>query len=658
MKSIILFACLILLSSAHCIAQLLTLHSPDKTVEVNISVGKELRYEVLMDSKPVVNPSVIDMQLISGQQLSAGLRIRTQKRSTVDETIISPVPEKRKQIPNSYNELILGFTNKFGVIFRVYNDGVAYRITGNFRNDILVKSESAVFNFPQGYHAYAPIIQKREHQDIFHTSFEELFAYKTLDSLAADDLMYSPVLIEGAGSIKIGIIESDLRDYPGMHLRGTGKASLTATFAGYPLEEAIAKGEFPQSYVTKRADYIAKTSGKRNFPWRVLILSREDKELPSNDLVYRLAAPSEIRDASWIAPGKSTDEWIIDINLFNVPFRSGINTATYKYYIDFAKAFGFDRIMMDAGWSDNNDLFKINPALDMDTIAAYARSKGIKISMWTLALTLDRQLEEALRQFKKWGVDFIMTDFMDRDDQKMVNFHERVAKACADARIMIMFHGSYAPKGFNRTYPNNVTREGVLGSEYNVWSDKVTARHNLILPFTRMLAGPLDYEPGLLNNATSSQFAAIKGMVMSQTTRSQQLAMFVVYDSPLQIFSGNPSQGFMEPKFMKFLGGIPTTWDKTTVLDARVGEYIVTARLSGDTWYIGGMTGEQARDITLNLDFLADADYTATICKDGINADRNAADYVLHTMYVKKGEKLPVHLAPAGGFVLKIEPVN
>ena len=655
MKKTILFVFLSLLS-VNGFTQLLTLYSPDRTIKINILTGGELKYEVFIDNKQVITPSLIDMQLHTGHALSAGLKISSQKRASVNETIVSPVPEKRKHISNVYNEIVLEFTNKFGVIFRAYDDGVAYRITGKFKGDVQVTKETAIFNFPAGYHAYAPIIQKRADQDIFHTSFEEPFLYKALDSLTANDQMYSPVLVAAPSNIKIGIIESDLYDYPGMHLKGTGNSSLKATFAGYPLEETIAKGEFSQSIVTKRADYIAKTKGSRSFPWRVFILSRQDKELPSNELVYRLASPVTIKDVSWIKPGKSTEEWIIDINLFNVPFRSGINTATYKYYIDFAKTYGLDRIMMDAGWSDNNDLFKINPQIDIDSIAAYARSKGIKLSMWTLALTLDRQLDEALKQFKKWGVDFIMTDFIDRDDQKMVNFHERVTKACADAGIMIMFHGAYAPKGFNRTYPNNLTREGVLGSEYNVWSDKATPRHNLTLPFTRMLAGPLDYEPGLLDNATQAQFAAIKGKVMSQTTRAQQLAMFVVYDSPLQMFSGNPSQGFKEPDFMKLLGSIPTTWDNTMILEAKVAEHIVTARQSGDSWYIAGMTGDEAKDIVIDLDFLHEASYKATICKDGINADKNAADYILQTFSIAKAAKLPIHMAPGGGFLIKLTP--
>ncbi len=372
-------------------------------------------------------------------------------------------------------------------------------------------------------------------------------------------------------------------------------------------------------------------------------------------MVYRLASPSRIGDASWINPGIGTDEWIINVNLFNVPFKSGVNTASYKYYIDFAKKFGLDRIMMDAGWSDNNDLFKINPEINMDTILAYANENGIKISMWTLAHTLNRQLDSALDRFNNWGVDFIMTDFIDRDDQKTVNFYHKIAKATADHKIMLMFHGAYPPKGFNRTYPNNVTREGVLGSEYNIWSDKTTPPHDVTLPYTRMLAGSFDYEPGILNNATKNGFRMIEGMVQSQGTRCHQLAMFVVYDNPMQLFSGNPSQALLEPDFMQLIANTPTVWDETKIIDGKVGEYIITARSKDGNWYIGGMTDWSERDVTLAFDFLdKNINYTATLCKDGVNADKYAADYIISSSTLNINDSMNIHLAPGGGFMIQI----
>ncbi len=378
--------------------------------------------------------------------------------------------------------------------------------------------------------------------------------------------------------------------------------------------------------------------------------------MPCNDIVYRLGAPSRIGDASWVKPGNLTDEWTIDINLFNVPFRAGLNTASYKYYIDFAKRFGFDRIMMDAGWSDNNDLFKINPNISMDTLVAYAKEKGIKISMWTLSLTLDKQLDSALNQFNKWGVDFIMTDFMDRDDQKMVNFYHRVAKACAEHKIMIMYHGAFPPKGFNRTYPNAVAREGVMGSEFNIWSNRVTPGHDVTLPFTRMLAGGFDYEPGLLNNATKKGTRPVAGVVTSPGTRCHQLSMFIVYDSPMQIFSGNPSEGMREPEFMELLGNLPTAWDETVIADAKVGKYIVSARQKRNDWFVAGMGDWEERDLVVKFDFLPDGNYKATICKDGVNADRYAADYIIQKdVTIKKNDEMKIHLAPGGGFLIRLD---
>lgn len=609
----------------------------------------------MVDDEMIISNATIDMQLSNEIFLSYAMRIKSTKTKSINETIVAQIPVSRKNIPNNYNELTIQFKNNFAVIFRAYNDGVAYRIATSFKDSITVVNETAAFNFTAPTIAYAPLVVKRPDQDIYHTSFEELYTHKSLDSFSNNAYMFTPVLTETANNIKVAITESDLDDYPGMFLQGTASSGFKGTFAPYPLEEKVVEGDYPQKVVTQRADYIAKTNGTRSFPWRVLLIAREDKELPTNDLVYRLASPTKIEDASWIHPGKCTDEWIIDINLFNVPFKSGINTATYKYYIDFVKRFGFDRIMMDAGWSNTKDLFKINPDLDMDAIAAYAKQQGIKLSMWTLAMTLNQQLDSALKQFQKWGVDFIMTDFIDRDDQPAVNFHTRIAQTCAEAKIMIMFHGSYPPKGFNRTWPNCITKEAVLGSEYNAWSDKPTATHNVTIPFTRMLAGPLDYEPGLLDNATPQQFKPIWGKVMSQTTRCQQLAMFVVYDNPLQIFSGNPSQGSMEPAFMQLLGTVATTWDTTIITDAAIARYIITARRHGSDWFIAGITDSTARDIKFDLSFLDAGNYAATICKDGINANRNAMDYTIEEKTLTANDNLQIHMAPAGGFLMRLK---
>lgn len=632
-----------------------TITSPDGKIKVTIEANGNLSYSIVYEDKPLLLPSVLNMVLENGATISGKIDLKKTKIRNNNSIIISPVPEKRTNIPDVYNELTIRFKTPFSIIFRVYNDGVAYRFLSHIKDSVIIKQETATFNFPANHLVYYPEVVKRDNADIYHTSFEEPYQLKPLDSITQKNLCFTPILIAPANGPKVIITESDLEDYPGMFINGNGNNGLTGQFAPYPLEEKITEGEFPQAIVTKRANYIARTKGTRSFPWRVFVIASTDKELPANDIVYRLASPSRVSDVSWIKPGKGTDEWIIGVNLFNVPFKSGVNTATYKYYIDFAKRFGFDRIMMDAGWSDYKDLFKINPAINMNEIAAYAKEKNISLSMWTLAMTLEKQLEPALEQFNKWGVDFIMTDFMDRDDQQMVNFYFRIAEACARHKIMIMYHGAFKPAGFNRTYPHSVTREGVLGSEYNIWSDKATPEHNVLLPFIRMVSGPMDYEPGILDNATSKTFRPIGDKVMSIGTRCNQAAMFIVYESPIQIFSGNPSQGFLDPSFMELLGSIPTTWDTTIILDGKVGDYIVTARKKGNDWFIGAMTDGTMRELTIDLSFLDEGVYEATICEDGINADRYASDYKLSTRQIIKKGPVKINMAPGGGYVLRLQ---
>lgn len=634
----------------------LVVRSPSRSISVQVWMDSSLRYSISWKENKLLENAAIDLLLVNKPSLSTNNRIRSHSIRNIINNIVSPVPEKRKLIPDRYTELSIVFSQPYTVEFRVYDDGVAYRILTRFKDSLYIKNELARFAFPVDHPVYYPAITKRENADIFHTSFEELYSFKKLSAISDTSIAYNPVLVAAESGPKIAITESDLEDYPGMFLKGSGRQELSGAFAGYPEEETLNPGEFPQWMVTKRAGYIARTAGKRAFPWRVLLIAEKDRDLPSNDLVYRLASPPKIKDASWIRTGKGTDEWIIGINLFNVPFKAGLNTATYKYYIDFAQRYGLQRIMMDAGWSDNKDLFRIHPDINMDELAAYAKQKGIKLSMWTLAMTLDRQLDSALAQFKKWGVDFVMTDFIDRDDQKAVRFYHRMAKAFADQQIMLMFHGAFAPKGLNRTWPNVVSTEGVLGSEYNIWSDKVSPAHDVTLAFTRMLAGPMDYEPGILNNATKKGFRPIDQAVMSQGTRAHQLALFVVYDDPMPIFSGNPSQAEKEPEFMRLLGSIPTTWDKTNILDGKVSEFLITARKKGNEWFIAGITDWTTREISLPLDFLEPGTtYRLTICRDGINADRYPADYELvQKQTIRSDELLNVKMAPGGGFLIRL----
>lgn len=634
------------------------LHSPDRRIRIDIELAVHLTYSVIVDNRVLLDPSPVDMLLDDGRAMSVNNKLKRSGYQEIRETITPAVPEKRSSIPDHYNMRQIELRNGFKVQFRAYNDGVAYRLITELPDTINILHETALYQLHQPAKAYYSEVVPRDQVDSFHTSFEEPYTISPVDSIGNNSLIFSPLLIRSSEGLAVVLTESDLEDYPGMFMSGHSNKSLSGRFAAYPLSERITEGEFPAAVVTKRAPYIARTSGSRHFPWRVMIIAREDRELPANDLVYRLGAPSRLKNTSWIKPGKGTDEWIIGINLFNVPFKSGINNATYRYYIDFAKRFGFQRIMMDAGWSDYKDLFRINPNINMDSIAAYARQEGIGLSLWTLAHTLDRQLDSALKQFQKWGVDFIMTDFMDRDDQVMVNFYHRVAAACAQHQIMVMFHGAFKPAGFSRTWPNAVTREGVLGSEYNIWSHKANPEHDLLLPFIRMTAGPMDYEPGILDNATTTTFRPISEKVMSQGTRCHQAAMFAVYESPIQLFSGNPSQGWLEPEFMELVGSVPTVWDSTIVIEGKLGDYIVTARRSGKEWFIGAMTDWTPRELSVQLDFLNNGEYNVIHAKDGVNADRYPSDYIIERERVSASDQLTIRMAPGGGALIRLIPVQ
>jgi alpha-glucosidase len=629
------------------------LFSPDSSLHLEIKTADKLSYSLYAGSLMLESSSSIDLQLINGPQLSGNIIVNKHRVSKTNETITVPIPYRRKKIANQYNQLALDFKKPFTVEFRLYNNGMAYRIGTRFKDSIIIKQETALFELDNNASLWFPHIAKREGMDRYHTSFEGLYKKEILTGIPDTMLTFAPVATSLPNGYHLAITDANLFDYPGMFLQKIS-TGLQGVFAPYPLKEIMTEGEFPQLIVSERAPYIAKTSGTRMLPWRAVLVAKNDIGLPANDMVYTLGDPSVISDPSWIKYGKGTDEWTSGINLFNVPFVAGINTETYKYYIDFAKRFGFDQIMLDAGWSDYKDLFKINPNLDMNVLASYAKKNKIRLMLWTLCSTLDKQLDSALTQFNKWGVESIMTDFMDRDDQEMINFYHRIAKACASHKITIMFHGAYPPKGLNRTWPNVITHEGVLGSEWNIWSELATPEHNVAIAYTRMLAGPLDYEPGLLLNAQKDQFRPIGKNPMSQGTRCQQLAMFVIYDSPLQIFSGNISQGIKEPLFMELLGSIPTTWDETKILQGKIGEYIITARQKGDDWFIAGLNGTNAKTILLPLDFIGKGDHKMVLCKDGLNANNYGSDYELNERIVQDDQQVNIQMAAGGGFLIKV----
>jgi alpha-glucosidase len=635
-----------------------TFYSPDKKTIIAVEVQQQIRYSITHNNQPVILSSAIAMLLNDGEVLGKNAHVLSVKNKFVNTILYPVLKEKNATIPDIYNEYILQCKEGFSIAFRAYNDGVAYRFSTQKKTPLIITNEEAAFNFPTGAVACFAPVKKREDADIFHTSFEGFYQSAQIDTLNKDYLFFSPVLISIPGSLKLILTESDIMDYPGMFLQKGEGNSLTGVFAPYPAKEKVVGGDgFRQSIVNERANYIATTKGNRTFPWRIIAIAPTDASILTNDIVYRLASPSTLTNTSWIKPGKSTEEWITDLNLYGVDFKAGLNTATYKYYVDFAEKFGLNYVMLDAGWSDVNDLFAITKGIDVKEIIRYAAERNIGIILWTQAETMSKQMTAALDSFKTWGVKIVMTDFIDRDDQKAINFINHFADECAKRELMAMIHGAPKPAGFSRTHPNALTREAVAGSEYNAWSDLINPTHDMVLPFLRMFSGTMDYEPGILQNATKKHTEKM-GMekVIAQGTTMHQIAMFVVYESPLQLFSGNISDAFRQPELMNFFGTIPTVWDETIIKEAKFPQYIVEARRNGNDWFIGAMNDWTPKDFSMPLDFLGAGEYEATICADGINAERNANDYSIKVVTVKKGDQLPIHLASGGGYVAHIKP--
>jgi alpha-glucosidase len=634
------------------LAQVREVRSPDGNIRVTFTGGEDLKIAADFRNRPVI---VIDKPAMIINNKKAGSTTFSARTATVNQVQHPLVPEKRSQVTDHYNELVINFKDRTGMIIRVYNDGFAYRFITRFSQDtVLVSDETAALVFSSGDSLYLPVIRCRNEKEVdcFHTSFEEDFVHTSVSGVGPASLAYLPVYVRTSNGISLALTESDLRDYPGMFVSGgdTGRSLLHLRFPGYPIRTSIFGDYFKQELVTQRAGYIAKTSGNRDYPWRVFILGEHDRDLVNSDMVYRLAPASKLIETSWIMPGQITDEWITNSILYDVDFKSGINTETYKYYIDFASRFGLDYIFLDAGWCDIDDFSKITPGMDIAEIVRYGAEKGVGIWLWTNALTLKHSMT-FMKQFHDWGIKGIMADFMDREDQLMVLFQETVAREAAANQLMVFFHGASKPAGLRKAYPNVLIREGVMGHEYDKWSDRLTPEHNLILPFTRMIAGPLDYEGGGMINAQKNSFRIVDAVPMTQGTRIHQLAMYVVYESPLQFLGGNISDYLREPEYAAFYGSIPFVWDETRVLDGKISDYILVARKSGNDWWVGAMTDWTPRMLEVDLSFLEDGNYAAEIYQDGRNADQYASDYATDRQKVTALSKLLIRMAPGGGWI-------
>lgn len=624
------------------------LKSPDNRIEVRIRTAGPLRYDVLLKGRPLLQDCTLSLD-VDHTALGSGSKVLSSKERSYDQTVEPVVHQKFAKIRENYKEIRIAMDGGYAVIFRAYNEGVAYRFETSLpQKEVKIFNEEANFNFVSNNLVYYP------QEDSFFSHNERRYLPMHLSEINPAFIASLPAVVDVGEGAKVAIAESDLEDYAGLWLHGTNGFALAATFPHYPLKEKLERDRDFRPVET--ADYIAVTSGTRSFPWRVIGVVDRDADLITNQLVWLLERPSQLEDTSWIKPGKVAWDWWNDTNLYNVDFVSGVNTQTYKYYIDFAAKYGLQYIILDEGWYKLGNVLEVVPEINMEELTAYARSKNVGVILWVVWKTLDDQLIPALDLFAKWGIKGIKVDFMQRDDQLVINFYPKVCREAAKRKMLVDFHGGQKPATMTRTWPNLISAEGVRGLEWSKWSADSEPKHNVSLPFTRMFLGPMDYTPGAMLNATKSTFFPIFSQPMALGTRCHQLAMYVVFESPLEMLSDSPSNYLREPEVMEFLGPIPSVWDQTIALDGRISEYALVARRMGNAWYVGAMTDWTARDLDVDFSFLPEGTFWLDAYQDGVNAARHASDYKKVRIQVNRTTKLKIKLAPGGGWAGHIHP--
>lgn len=636
------------------------LKDPSGKIQLNVMLGNTVTYSVSHGEDVIIETSPISMTLTDGTVFGKEPRLKKKKYRTENQMIYPPIYRKQS-IKDHFNELTLDFKGGYSLVFRAYEDGVAYRFISDLKKPFMVESEQAVFNLPNNPKVFAATPKGRKIDGVenqYHSSFQNTYRHVELSKWDKSRLAFLPVLSESENGKKVCITEADLLNYPGMFLKvSSDNKGFYGEFAAYPKDISVEVRGL-KGMVKTREPYIAKVEGRTAFPWRVMVISEKDTDLLCSDMVYKLATPAAEADYSWIKPGKVAWDWWNDWNLYGVDFRAGVNTETYKYYIDFASKFGIEYVILDEGWAVAGpaDLFQIVPEIDMEELIRYADSKKVGLILWAGYRAFDLDMERVCKHYSAMGIKGFKIDFMDRDDQYMVDFNRRCAETGAKYKLLIDLHGTHKPTGLQRTYPNAINFEGVHGLEEMKWAqpgtDQVT--YDVTMPFIRMVAGPLDYTQGAMNNANKENFKAVYSEPMSQGTRCRQLAQYIIFDSPLNMLCDAPTNYLKEKECTKFIAAIPTVWEETKALCGEVGKYLAMARQKNDVWYVGALTNWDSRDMELDLSFLGEGEYKAEIFEDGINADRVGKDYKRKVIPVPTNRRLKIHMAPGGGHVMRI----
>lgn len=634
------------------------LESPNRKIKVSIVISEKITWSVSHDKDTILAPSSISMILDQNEVLGKNALLLNSKREKVNQIFESPF-YKKNTVKNQYNLLVLNFKNDFSIEYRAFNDGVAYRFITKKKKDITVKWEEVSLNFDQDYNTLMPYVRDlRNPKDPYISSFEAQYENKKISEFSKDTLAFLPFLIDFKNHKKAVFLEANLEDYPGLFVTNNKlKLGFEARFSKYPLQETNGGFNNINRLITERADYLVKPKGTRNFPWRAIVISENDTNLANNDMVQKLSEPSKIKDISWIKPGKVAWDWWNDWNIYNIDFKAGINTQTYKYYIDFASKNKVEYVVLDEGWSLEDDIMKHNPNVDLEALIAYGKERNVGIILWSSWMALTKNTAGIFKNYADLGIKGFKVDFLDRDDAKMVNSVYDIAKKAADYKLLLDFHGMYKPTGIQRTFPNILNFEGVKGLENNKWTpnDDVPL-YDTTIPFIRMMAGPMDYTPGAMRNATKSEFKPSHSTPMSQGTRSHQLALYTIFEAPLQMMADSPTAYIKEQESTDFIARIPTVFDETVALDGEVGKFVSIARKKENTWYLGAITNWDSRDITIDFSFLEKGKkFEAEIFSDGLNADKAANDYKREIVTVDSTTKLKYRLASGGGIAIIIK---
>lgn len=621
--------------------------SPDNNLQVTVNLGDKITYSVLKNGKVVLKDNSLSLQL-QDRVLGENPKLKKKKTNEVSELITPVIPMKFSSISNNYKMLLLAFKDNYSVEFRVFNEGIAYRFITNIKGNIQVKNENFTVNLPENYTAHL------QQTPWFKTSYEYPYSHlETSNFKAGLNKSTLPVLLEN-DTFKILLSESDVTDYPAMFINVENPNQLNGEFPLNPLEF---EDDGDRSVkITKYADYIAQTTGKRSMPWRYFLVTSKDSDLLTNTLTVKLAQPNVLKETTWIKPGQVSWEWWNGASPYHVDFVAGYNEDTYKYFIDFASEFGIPYIIMDEGWAKSTtDPYTPNPNIDLFELIKYGKEKNVKIVLWLTWLTVEHNFE-LFKTFHDWEIAGVKIDFMDRSDQWMVNFYERVAKEAAKNEIFVDFHGAFKPAGLEIKYPNILTYEGVLGLEQ---MGRAVPDNSVYLPFIRNAVGPMDFTPGAMINMQPEIYYSERPNSAGVGTRANQMALFVIFESGLQMLADNPTNYYREKECTEFITSVPVTWDETVVLDAKIGEYVIVAKRRGDQWFIGGMANgkEPVREFTVSLDFLKKGTkYKLTSFEDGINAQRQAMDYKKNETEVESSQKISIKMVRNGGFAAVIDP--